>query len=332
MFLRTLFICTIFGSACGGSASAAPSSDRFDAEYFWQAYKGETILFPDFMFNYVTSNRSNPINGQQYFATGPSYGGSLQIERGLTNNISIGARGGYSSGTAEFNVFSPGLMSIGAWSTGQVSYTSSEGFENIDAFTKLRYDILRGTAYAGANFSFSPDRRREYFSGNSNRFTGGNAGQAWLGFHYPFEGFLIGVELRGDVYRQDRITDLEATGAQVTESKGLSRQATIFGEFLIEGIQFGLAFSYAYRDKAEKRVNSPIFWGLPSGISGSQNAEQIDPQDGIVLKAYSAINLAEGLDLWPHLTYSQVLSSRINGLNIDHESIVAAGLGFRFAF
>lgn len=323
----------LLGTLASASLSAAPSSDRFDAEYFWQAYKGETILFPEFMFNYVTSDRSSP-NGVQFFATGPAYGGSLSIERGLTDNISIGGRAGYSSGTAEFNVFSPGLMAMGAWSAGQVSYTVSEGFENLEVFTKLRYDILRGTAYAGGNFSFSPDRRREFFNGNSNRFTGGNSGQAWLGFHYPFDGFLIGVEMRADVYRQDRVTDFEATGAQAFESKGLTRQGTIFGEFIIEGMQFGLAFTYAFRDRAEKRVVSPFLLGVPFGLTQSLNGavEQIDPQDGFILKVYSAINLAEGLDLWPQFSYSQVLSTRINGLNIDHESVVAAGLGIRFAF
>lgn len=293
---------------------AAPPSPRVDSEYFWMAYASETLIYPEFEYNYAVSDRSTktfPITKESLGGT--SMLGTLQIERGLFSALAAGARFGYGTGTADYTVFSPGSLSP---SKPQTTY--SDGFEDVEFYAKSRYDFSKGSLHGGIRFAYSADRRRVNFSGDSNRFSGGNTLVGYLGFEYPIRDFIFGIKADVDLYKSDRIAE-DYTGLQTVEKKGLSRRFSAFTEFLFSSFQLGAAFVYAMRDPSDLSQ-----FGITTGT--------IEGQTGMSFKGYGAIGIAPWINLLPSVTYATVLSREILGRNIDQEYNVTAAIGARFAF
>jgi hypothetical protein len=305
-------------------APAKPSATALaDSEYFWQAYEDEFIFYPRFDYHYSVQNQSD-LSLNNYSLGGSTYYFLMQAEYGIADLIAIGVKSGYGSGVSQLSLWNPAYYYYGSNGSGgsnQIAslQTTSQGVDNIDFYSKLRYRFSKHfTTYAGINFNWSPDSHRiTSITGDSNLFTGGNTFSGHIGAEYGVKKFIIGVDFNADIYKS-AMTTINYYGLQLNSNGGLSRSFTGFGELVGKGFQLGAAFSYITHDK--------------STLSQPNQLDSVyDAVNMIAIKGYGAIMVTDWFNILPSFTYESLLNKTLNGRNVTQQYDMIGSIGARFS-
>lgn len=285
-----------------GFACAAHAATTIQSEFFYQADSDSNVLTPEVNYN-STSVKYKGLNKTE--ATGQVL--DLSYERGLNEMYSVGAGVGYMTGKQE--------------QKGSNDQDTS-GLKDLSLFARGRYAFVEDSSlHYGADVLLSTgDKETEDKASKTevNASTGGNSIRPYVGYQWLLGSHVLGTKLSTDFnLGKKSLKSKSVTGTTTTSKEEGGEETTLSVFYEIPHEMGSVGFQAFYTGVANTKTDS---------------TKNTDGYNQMGLGVYSPYHFSESAAVIGDLTWSQLASSSIGGVEVDSTSDINVSVAGRFMF